>query len=129
MGGGDTGQGSCIVSLLLIASQALSSSVPATKVTSGFKDGPHAAMEHLPGKHPLFTKMFAACLAGETLPLNICPLYISIIGPVPFFPPALLGGCARTQNSFIAAVSCAASENWEKRVLLEERAQIMLTLI
>jgi len=58
--------------------------------------------------------MFAACLAGETLPLNTSPQDIAITGPAPGFSPALLGGCARTQNSFAAAVSCAAAENWEK---------------
>lgn len=46
-------------------------SAAAAKGTSGFEDGPHTATEHFPGKHPLFTKMSAACLAGETLPLNI----------------------------------------------------------
>lgn len=126
MGGGDIGQSSRVIPPMLIASQALATA----KVTSGFKDGPRAAVEHLPGKHPLFTKMFAACLAGETLPLNISPLYTSIIGPASGFSPALLGGCARTQNSFAAAVKlCCIRKLGESREVLEERAQIMLTLI
>lgn len=85
-------------------------------------------MRHLPVKHPLFTKMFADCLAGETLLLSILPLDTTIIGPAPSFSPALSHGCARTQSNPAASVSCAASGNWEEAERCW-RTQIRLTLI